>query len=91
MLASAGLAISQNWQEANIIFCYLDNTMNKLTIKDVRKALQKNLDFIDHTMKSDQKDNPQVVKMTLQAVGRIDALQAVLDAMRGDKSGIGFI
>ena len=65
--------------------------MNKLTIKDVRKALQKNLDFVDHTMKSNQKDNPQVIKMTEQAIGRIDALQAVLDAMRGDKSGMSLI
>jgi len=81
----------QNQQEANIIFCYLDNAMNKLTIKDVRKALQKNLDFVDHTMKSNQKDNPQVIKMTEQAIGRIDALQAVLDAMRGDKSGMSLI
>ena len=64
---------------------------NKLTVTDVKKALQKNLDFVDHTMKSEQKDNPQVIKMTEQAVGRIDALQAVLDAMHGDKLGMSLI
>ena len=59
---------------------------NKLTIASVEKALKKNLDYVDCCMKSDQKDNPQVVEMKLQAVGRVDALQAVLDAMRGDAS-----
>ena len=59
---------------------------NKLTIASVEKALKKNLDYVDYCMKSDQKENPQVVEMKLQAVGRVDALQAVLDAMRGNPS-----
>lgn len=65
--------------------------MNKLTITAVKKALQKNLDFVDHCMKSEQKDNPQVIEMKLQAAGRVDALQAVLEAMRGDTLGINHI
>ena len=64
---------------------------NKLTIASVEKALKKNLDFVDHCMKSDQKENPQVIQMKLQAVGRVDALQAVLDAMRGDPSTMSMI
>ena len=57
----------------------------------VEKALKKNLDFVDHCMKSDQKDNPQIIEQKLQAVGRVDALQAVLFAMRGDTSEMNYI
>lgn len=64
---------------------------NKLTITAVEKALRRNLDFVDHCIKSEQKDNPQVEVMRNQAVGRVDALQAVLDAMRGDLSMMGMI
>lgn len=63
---------------------------NKLTIAMVQKALRKNIDFVDTMLKSEQKDNPQIVKMVTEAVGRIDAYQAVLDAMRGDTVAINF-
>ena len=62
---------------------------NRLTIAMVEKALRKNIDFVDAMLKSEQKDNPQIVKMVTEAVGRIDAYQAVLDAMRGDVTTIG--
>ena len=62
---------------------------NRLTIAMVEKAIKKNLDFVDAMMKSAQKDNPQIVKMVEGATGRIDAYQAVLDAMRGDVTTIG--
>lgn len=62
---------------------------NRLTIAMVEKAIKKNLDFVDAMMKSAQKDNPQIVKMVDGATGRIDAYQAVLDAMRGDVTTIG--
>lgn len=64
---------------------------NKLTIKMVQAALKKNLDFVDHCTKCKQKENPQVVRMSIQAAARVDALQAVLDAMRGDASGMTYI
>ena len=65
--------------------------MNKLTVAMVKKALKKDLDFVDNCIKSEQKDNPQVIEMKLQAVGRVDVLQAVLDAMHGDASTMSMI
>jgi len=64
---------------------------NKLTIAAVEKALKKNLEFVDHCIKCDQRDNPQVIEMKLKATGRVDALQAVLEAMRGDTVSIQYI
>lgn len=64
---------------------------NKLTIAAIEKALKKNLDFVNYCLKCDQRDNPQIIKKREQATGRVDALQAVLDAMRGDLLGINCI
>jgi len=59
---------------------------NKLTKELVQAAIDKNTSYVDALMQSDQKDNPQIVKSVTEALGRIDALKCVLDAMNGDAS-----
>ena len=52
-------------------------------IKLLKLAIDREREFIRSCQVSDQCDNPQVVKMRLEAAGRLCAFEAVLDAMRG--------
>lgn len=64
---------------------------NKLTKELVKSAIDKNIAYVEAMMKSDQKDNPQIEKSITETIGRIDALQCVLDAMNGDATMIMFL
>lgn len=57
---------------------------NKLRMKDLQNALHREKDFVDHCKNGDQKDNPQVIEMRLRAEGRVEILDAVIRAIRGD-------
>lgn len=53
--------------------------------KLLKAAILREREFISGIEKSDQKDNPQVVTMRLQAEGRLQVFEAVLFALRGDQ------
>jgi hypothetical protein len=57
---------------------------NRLTKKQIRKALAHRRDFVDAMSGRDQRSNPQVIEMVTRTKGEIIALEAVLHAMNGD-------
>ena len=62
-------------------------------MKSTKKTLERKIEHalerakiqLDAFSTCEQKDNPQVVAMRLEASGRVEALQAVYLAMRGDE------
>jgi len=51
--------------------------------KLVKLSIKREADFIASCKTSAQRDNPQVVEMRLKCEGRLEAFEAVLDALHG--------
>jgi len=56
----------------------------KQIVKLIELAIEKDTSFVKGCNESDQRQNPQVVEMRLKAEGRIDGLDCVLRAIKGD-------
>jgi hypothetical protein len=54
------------------------------TISLIKSAIERERTFIKSCNESNQRDNPQVIKSRLLAEGRLDALEVVLAAARGN-------
>ena len=52
-----------------------------MTRKLIQKTIDRNMTFV-HNNKNER--NPQIKEMVLQAMSRVEALQAVLDSLNGD-------
>jgi hypothetical protein len=50
----------------------------------LKAAIAKERNFIKACKETDHRDNPQVIEMRMHSEGRLEALEAVLDAARGN-------
>lgn len=59
-------------------------TNAKETERLLELAIKRAAEFSNSCRASDQKDNPQIIQMRLRADAQVEAMQDVLDALRGD-------